>query len=71
MCYDMTRGKIVGPLMVTEKRGGRSDEICGSEILMSDRPDFPTIDQIEDADPEQLAPWHRFLPNAKINIFKS
>jgi hypothetical protein len=29
-CYDMTKGKIVGPLTVTEKRSGTMrDEICG------------------------------------------
>jgi hypothetical protein len=29
---------------------------------MSDRPDFPTIELIENADHEQLARWYRFLP---------
>lgn len=29
---------------------------------MSNRPDFPTIEQIENADHEQLARWYRFLP---------
>ena len=26
-----------------------------------DRPDFPTLDQVEKADREQLARWYRFL----------
>lgn len=29
---------------------------------MSDRPDFPTIEQVENADHEQLGRWYRFLP---------
>lgn len=28
---------------------------------MSDRPDFPTIEQVENADHEQLAGWYRFF----------
>jgi len=28
-----------------------------------DRPDFPTIEQVEKADREQLAKWYRFLPS--------
>lgn len=28
-----------------------------------DRPDFPTIEQVEKADREQLARWFRFLPS--------
>jgi hypothetical protein len=28
-----------------------------------DRPDFPTMDQVEKADREQLAKWYRFLPS--------
>ena len=27
-----------------------------------DRPDFPTMVQVEKADREQLAKWYRFLP---------
>src|SRR5438309_10280600 len=27
-----------------------------------DRPDFPTMEQVERADHEQLAKWYRFLP---------
>jgi hypothetical protein len=27
-----------------------------------DRPDFPTMDQVEKADREQLATWYRYLP---------
>jgi hypothetical protein len=30
---------------------------------MQDRPDFPTMDQVEKADHEQLARWYRFLPS--------
>jgi hypothetical protein len=29
---------------------------------MSSRPDFPTMEQVERADHEQLARWYRFLP---------
>jgi hypothetical protein len=29
---------------------------------MSDRPDFPSTDQVEKASREQLARWYRFLP---------
>lgn len=28
-----------------------------------DRPDFPTMEQVEKASPEQLAKWYRFLPS--------
>ena len=28
-----------------------------------DRPDFPTMEQVEKADREQLAHWYRFLPS--------
>jgi hypothetical protein len=28
-----------------------------------DRPDFPTMEQVEKADREQLARWYRFLPS--------
>jgi hypothetical protein len=28
-----------------------------------DRADFPTIEQVEKADREQLARWYRFLPS--------
>jgi hypothetical protein len=28
-----------------------------------DRPDFPTREQVEKADPEQLGKWYRFLPS--------
>jgi hypothetical protein len=28
-----------------------------------DRPDFPTMEQVEMADREQLARWYRFLPS--------
>ena len=30
--------------------------------LNGDRPDFPTLDQVERANHEQLAKWYRFLP---------
>lgn len=30
---------------------------------MVDRPDFPTMDQVEKASREQLAKWYRFLPS--------
>ena len=29
---------------------------------MGDRPDFPTMAEVENADIEQLARWYRFLP---------
>ena len=29
----------------------------------NDRPDFPTLEQVEKADVEQLAKWYRFLPS--------
>lgn len=29
---------------------------------MGDRPDFPTMADVENADVEQLARWYRFLP---------
>ena len=28
----------------------------------ANRPDFPTMQQVEKADQEQLAKWYRFLP---------
>jgi len=28
-----------------------------------DRPDFPTMKQVEEADKQQLARWYRFLPS--------
>jgi len=34
---------------------------------MSDRPDFPTMEQVEKANPEQLARWFRFLPSGDTN----
>ena len=30
---------------------------------MVDRPDFPTMDQVEKASREELAKWYRFLPS--------
>jgi hypothetical protein len=30
---------------------------------MDDRPDFPTMEQVEKATHEQLARWYRFLPS--------
>ena len=30
---------------------------------MTDRSDFPTMEQVENADHEQLARWYRFLPS--------
>ena len=30
---------------------------------MTDRPDFPTMEQVEKASHEQLARWYRFLPS--------
>ena len=32
---------------------------------MSDRPDFPTMQQVEKADKEQLARWYRFLSSGE------
>lgn len=29
---------------------------------MGDRPDFPTMEQVEKASHEELARWYRFLP---------
>ena len=29
---------------------------------MSDRPDFPTMEQVQKASVEELARWYRFLP---------
>ena len=29
----------------------------------TDRPDFPTLEQVESASREQLARWYRFLPS--------
>ena len=31
-------------------------------MTVSDRPDFPTLAQVEKASHEQLAKWYRFLP---------
>ena len=30
---------------------------------LSNRPDFPTMEQVEKANHEQLARWYRFLPS--------
>ena len=30
---------------------------------MGNRPDFPTMEQVEKANREQLARWYRFLPS--------
>ena len=30
---------------------------------MSNRPDYPAMEQVEQADHEQLARWYRFLPS--------
>jgi hypothetical protein len=32
---------------------------------MVDRPDFPTMDQVEKASRERLAKWYRFLPSGQ------
>ena len=32
---------------------------------MVDRPDFPTMEQVEKASREQLAKWYRFLPSGE------
>lgn len=32
-----------------------------------DRPDFPTMEQVEKASHEQLAKWYRFLPSGDTN----
>jgi hypothetical protein len=41
---------------------------CGDSkewsMRMPDRPDVPTIEQVENADHEQLGRWYRFLPCA-------
>lgn len=37
------------------------------KALMVDRPDFPTMDQVEKASREQLAKWYRFLPSGDTN----
>ena len=34
---------------------------------MVDRPDFPTMDQVEKASLEELAKWYRFLPSGDTN----
>jgi hypothetical protein len=34
-----------------------------SEGIVSERPDFPTLEQAETASHEQLARWYRFLPS--------
>jgi hypothetical protein len=41
------------------------DKIDVGAIVMglSNRPDFPTMEQVEKADHEQLARWYRFLPS--------
>jgi hypothetical protein len=31
--------------------------------VQHDRPDFPTMEQVEKANHEQLARWYRFLPS--------
>jgi hypothetical protein len=31
----------------------------------ANRPDFPTLDQVESADHEQLGKWYRFLPSGE------
>lgn len=31
--------------------------------MQHDRPDFPTMEQVEKANHEQLARWYRFLPS--------
>jgi hypothetical protein len=36
-----------------------------TEASMVDRPDFPTMDQVEKASREQLAKWYRFLPSGQ------
>jgi hypothetical protein len=38
---------------------------------MGDRPDFPTMEQVERADHEQLARWYRFLPSGDTREQKS
>jgi len=38
---------------------------------MVDRPDFPTMEQVEKADHEQLARWYRFLPSGDTREQKS
>jgi len=38
---------------------------------MGDRPDFPTMEQVEKADHEQLARWYRFLPSGDTREQKS
>jgi hypothetical protein len=35
----------------------------GREGVNKDRPDFPTMQQVEEASKEQLARWYRFLPS--------
>jgi hypothetical protein len=35
------------------------------KALMVDRPDFPTMDQVEKASRERLAKWYRFLPSGQ------
>jgi hypothetical protein len=36
---------------------------CYHYSIMSDRPDFPTMAQVENASREELAKWYRFLPS--------
>jgi hypothetical protein len=37
---------------------------------MGDRPDFPTMAEVENADVEQLARWYRFLPTGDTKSSK-
>lgn len=37
--------------------------MLAAEKTQMDRPDFPTMEQVEKADREQLAHWYRFLPS--------
>jgi len=35
----------------------------GPPMAVNDRPDFPTMEQVEKASHEELARWYRFLPH--------
>jgi hypothetical protein len=39
--------------------------------MYMDRPDFPTMEQVEKADREQLAKWYRFLPSGDTPISRA
>jgi hypothetical protein len=38
-------------------------DIGATVMGLGDRPDFPTMEEVEKANHEQLARWYRFLPS--------